>query len=108
MSLHRIPTVGSDFADICCTEPHRFRSWSVGAVLENLALLRDAAVRVQSGAMPQSRFDEFQKSIPFSVNDCGIWSDRELLNAWDPLKTVTVDWVHNMLQDGTFSTEAGV
>ena len=77
-------------------------------MVENCRLVQAVKARVAAGTMTKSRAETVEKSVAFNCNVDGLWFDDELLLHWSPLQCVTVDWVHNMLQDGTFSTEATV
>ena len=68
-------------------------------------MLREAESRVLDRTMTQTRYDSLQKVVGFHYNPHNWLLDDELLRHCNPMGIITVDWVHNMLQDGTFTTE---
>lgn len=100
-----IAEAGSEFVDLTCTDPTSFKRWTVSALCENIAMVRDATARVADGAMTRSRLENITKVVGFRWNEHGMWADASFLSHVDPLAAITVDWVHNTLQDGTFTTE---
>ena len=97
---------GDDFVEITCHDVNKFKRWSSTAVATNIAMLGVARDRLASGVMTKARYDALERSVGFTYNQHGLWTDAEILQHVDLIEAVTVDWVHNTLQDGTFTTEA--
>ena len=97
---------GDDFVEITCHDVSKFKRWSSTAVATNIAMLGVARDRLASGAMTRARYDALERSVGFAYNPHGLWTDAEILQHVDLIEAVTVDWVHNTLQDGTFTVEA--
>jgi len=95
------------FVEITCADPSKFKGWDPKALLENIRMLGDAQSRVDASTMTRTRYESLEKSVGFNYNKDGILSDPDVLDYFNPIGTITVDWVHNMLQDGVFTTEVG-
>ena len=83
-----------------------FRSWSRDQFFEVIDGQVAAAAEVVSGAMPAARLKELEVISGFNTNVSGWLADSSLRPHLDPLGIATYDWVHTMLSDGVFSTEA--
>ncbi len=68
--------------------------------------LGDANARVVAGTMGVGKYKELSQSIGLNWNPDGLIADLRLRPHFDPIGSMTYDWVHNMLQDGIFSAEA--
>ena len=72
---------------------------------DNLALVQAAAMRLRAGAMEKGLYDNICMSVGLKYDAQGIM--------WDPRvrpliaqEVVTIDWVHSLLCDGSFSSES--
>lgn len=68
--------------------------------------LHEAKRRTDAGTMTKSRFESLEKTAGLKCNPLGMLCDRQLLASFDPISACTYDWVHNVLQDGIFTTES--
>ena len=93
------------FVEITSCEIGRFRRWTKAAIIENIRLLSAMEERAARGEVTRSRLQDLKRASAFSHNQWGLWMDDELMLSIDPIEAVTVDWVHNSMQDGTFTTE---
>lgn len=99
---------GDGFVEITCHDVSKFKRWSSSAVAANIGMLGVARERLANGTMTKSRYDTLERSVGFSYNPHGLWTDADILQHVDLIEAVTVDWAHNMLQDGTFTVEARI
>lgn len=97
-----------EFVEIVCHDVSKFKRWSSTAVAANIAMLGAAKDRLANGTMTRARYDAVERSVGFTHNPLGLWMDPEILQNVDLIEAVTVDWVHNVLQDGVFTVEACV
>ena len=93
------------YCEITCADPSRFKLWKRRDLATSVDLLGMAATRVTALAMTKVEFEELQKTTGLNHNKHGLTADVELRAYVDPVACCTWDWVHNMLQDGTFTTE---
>jgi hypothetical protein len=94
------------FVEITCTDPSCFKSWPAAELAVMVDMLGDASDRVVAGTMGVGRYKELSQSIGLNWNSDGLIADLRLRPHFDPIGSMTYDWVHNMLQDGIFSAEA--
>ena len=62
--------------------------------------------RAASRDMTRTRFESMEKMYGLNANPHGVIADPVLRLHINPISTLTYDWVHNCLQDGTFTLEA--
>jgi hypothetical protein len=99
---HRKP----GYVEITCSEPSLFRLWSARDLAQSVDLLQAAAIRHRAGTMTNASFLSAQQVIGLNCNPLGLIADIELRDHINPIECCTYDWLHNMLQDGTFTLEA--
>ena len=103
---HRRP----GFCEIACADPRMFRSWAQTDMTRTMEMLNAGKHRVTAGLMAKSKLDDIAKSFGLNPNEHNLWTDLGLSAccAADLVGTITYDWVHSCLQDGTFTCEAWV
>jgi hypothetical protein len=101
-----IAAENNEYVEITCSDPSKFKAWSLRSLLANLRLVREASEKYAAGEMTKARFTNIEKSVGFRWNPLGLLADTELHQFCDPLSVITMDWVHNMFQDGIFTLEA--
>jgi hypothetical protein len=69
-------------------------------------MLGAASCRVAAGTMTNAKYLQLSQSLGLNWNQFGLIADLGLRPHVDPIGIMTYDWVHNMLQDGVFSSEA--
>jgi hypothetical protein len=94
------------FVEITCTDTKCFKSWSAAEAARVVDMLGAASTRVSVGTMTKTRFHQLEQTTGLNCNPVGLLADASLRPYVDPIGVMTYDWVHNMLQDGTFTTEA--
>ena len=62
--------------------------------------------RVARREMTRARFESMENMYGLNANPHGVLADPVLRPHINPISTLTYDWVHNCLQDGTFTLEA--
>jgi len=82
-----------------------FRSWSREQLREIVDSLLVAKGRVQDGTLTAAKYAELETVVGLRFNPDGLLANAALAPHVDPVKSITYDWVHNMLQDGVFSSE---
>jgi hypothetical protein len=95
------------YVEITCTDPSCFKSWPAGELAVMVDMLGAASERVEAGTMSNGKYLQLSQSIGVNWNPFGLIADLRLRPHVDPIGVMTYDWVHNMLQDGVFSAEAG-
>ena len=99
---HRAPGyVEATSHEVAC-----FKSWSQEQLREVVEGLAGAKARVLDGALSAAKYAELELAVGLNFNPAGLLASAALAQHVDPIKAITYDWVHNMLQDGVFSTEA--
>ena len=100
---HRRP----GYCEVTCADATCFLTWLQKDMSASMALLNAAKKRVDEGMLPKARLDELEMSVGFNANTHSVWVDSDLTAACeiDFVSCVTYDWVHNFLQDGTFTAE---
>jgi hypothetical protein len=94
------------YVEITCSDTKCFKSWSDAELANVVDMLGVANTRVSVGAMQKGTFLELEKSTGLNCNPLGMIADASLRPYVNPIGVMTYDWVHNMLQDGTFTAEA--
>ena len=61
--------------------------------------------RVIAGTLSQNAYNDLEMAIGLRPNQHGVIADRVLCDAVQPIKTLTYDWVHTMLQGGVLTSE---
>jgi len=88
------------------SDPAVFQRWQDTDVAAACDLLVQAQTKVDEGSWTKVRFENLEQVIGINCNPHGVLFDRELQQHTSLIGAVTYDWVHNMLQDGVFTTEA--
>ena len=91
--------------EITSREVASFRAWSDAELADAAEMLCIARGRCEAGEMTKTRFEALQMGFGINCNPSGIFADRELLSCCGIVSAVTYDWVHNLFQDGIFTTE---
>ena len=96
------------FVEVTCPDPSKFRAWTQDRASQTMSMLNEAAKRVDLGTIPKARLEELTMVYGLNPNEHSLWSHPRLSAACttDLLGTVTYDWVHSLLQDGSWSIEA--
>lgn len=92
--------------EITCADSGAFMLWTADEIASCMGRLRDGHRNVQAGTMTRKAFEELQLVAGVNYNPHGLLSDVELRPVLNITEAWTFDWVHNMLQDGVFTTEA--
>jgi hypothetical protein len=69
-------------------------------------MLGAAGTRYNAGLMTKAMFHQLEQTTGLNCNPVGLIADVSLRHYVDPIAVMTYDWVHTMLQDGTFTAEA--
>ena len=94
------------FVEITCTDPKCFKSWSAADLARVVDMLGAASTRYSAGAITKAVLHQLEQTTGLNCNPVGLIADVSLRPYVDPIVVMTYDWVHNMLQDGTFTGEA--
>ena len=103
---HRRP----GFCEISCADASCFRTWLQVDVSRTMGMLNDAARRLQAGTITKIKFERLSKALGFNSNEYSLWTDPKLsiYSTTDLVRSITYDWMHSCLQDGTLTTEMWV
>ena len=99
---HRRP----GFVEVDCHDPALFSLRTDADLVTSWDLLGVAHGRVQAGTMTKAAFDRIEKMEGLTYQPDGLLSDVGLREHVRIIGTWTIDWVHTLLQDGVFTTEA--
>ena len=99
---HRRP----GFHEVDCDDPALFTTRSNEDVATAWDLLAVAHDRVEAGTMAKAAFARLEKVQGLTYHPDGLLSDVALRQSIRVVNTFTYDWVHTVLQDGVFTTEA--
>ena len=69
--------------------------------------LRSCQVRVATGAMTQTAFNDMQKAFGINYNEFTVLFDPVLRLAMPALQIMRTDWMHGEIQHGSYSVEVG-
>ena len=96
------------FVEIDCFLPSEFKTWSQADVARTMRMLNEAARRVAANAMPKRRLAELSMVYGLNPNEHSLWTHPRLSDVCttDLVGTITYDWVHSLLQDGSWAVEA--
>lgn len=92
--------------EIDCHDASACHQWRPEQFREVLDVLRTAKARVAEGTMAAARYESLEVSVGLRYNPDGFVASPALASHVDPVAVATYDWVHNMLQDGVFTSEA--
>ena len=97
-----------NFVEVSCANPECFQSWPQAEVNRTMAMLLEAERRVAAGLIPKRRLEELSMVYGLNPNLHSLWTHPRLSSACtsDLISTVTYDWVHSLVQDGSWSCEA--
>lgn len=99
---HRRP----GFHEVDCDDPALFTKRSDEDLAIAWDLLAAAHARVVAGTMTKAAFARIEMMQGITYNPDGLLSDVALRHRIRVVETFTSDWVHDVLQDGVFTTEA--
>ena len=95
------------FVEISCTDPSLIRETTSSEFRFRCDLIAEAHSRFKAGRMTKGMYENICKSEGQNYVPGGLGFDSRIRSVgldWFP--TITVDWVHTLLQDGVFTTEA--
>ena len=92
--------------EITCSDASKFLRWGKADVASTVDLLSAGKARWDSGQWTKAKFDNLQKVVGINFNEKGLLWDRALRDHYDLPGCFRYDWVHCLLQDGTFTCEA--
>jgi hypothetical protein len=95
------------YVEISCTDIQSFRSWPATELAVMVDMLGSASAKCAAGTMTKTKYLQLEQTVGVNWNPSGLLADHRLRPHVDPIGVMTYDWVHNMLQDGVFSAEAG-
>ena len=93
--------------EISCSDPSLIRETTSEEFTFRCDVIAEADSRFKAGAMTKGMYENLCKSEGQNYVPGGLGFDSRIRSVgldWFP--TITVDWVHTLLQDGVFTTEA--
>ena len=101
---HRDP----NFVEIDCCEAGRFQLTRAAELYDMVDAVLTMRDRVASGVAPQIRLKDVCVASGLSCTRQGLLADPTIRARVDILGTLTYDWLHAALQDGTMNVEVGL
>jgi hypothetical protein len=93
------------FVETSCHEFHKFEAMTSDELATTVAFLGGAQQKVSEGAMTKTFFGELESLHGVNWNADGILSDIRMVTTFGIAESITYDWMHCMLQDGTLTSE---